>query len=201
MMVGCFLFIDSFIYGWLHGDIGGIPFDDKEELEFPDRTPCVGVEVVWQPSYIYALRFIYGSDDEAGWSMFRGNYTLNPSSKEKFMMKPGERIIQITTYVGTQGWSVGGKLITFVLGIRFGTNKERSSRVYGSRSGEKKVETHDGYVFGYANGRAGILIDQIQVVWQSQGIHILIHVIKSTYVFLCRNGKGEWGKSFHSVVR
>ena len=116
------------------------------------------------------------------------------------MMESGERITTLTSYVGTTEMFYADKLITFVLGVRFGTNKGRSSRLFGSKIGEKKVETHDGCVFGYASGRAGSLIDQLQVVWQNQGIPVPLDLITRAFLFLCRNGESQRGESFHSIV-
>ncbi|UJR09453.1 hypothetical protein I4U23_013692 [Adineta vaga] len=150
---------------------GGIPFNDKTDLQLPYLTPCIGVELIWYPEYLFSLRFIYTADDESGSSASHGNATgFSSLLKEKFMLRDGERITNVTTYVGTHEWTVDDKVIPFVLGIQFDTNKGRLSQLYGSNEGEKISESYDGFTFGYALGRSATLVDLLQIIWRNQEI-------------------------------
>jgi len=152
--------------------INVVPFNDYVDLGLSQWTPFIGVEVFWLPEYLYALRFIYGEQNSSIPKIYHGDSNLKDPAyfNEMFMLMNGERINKVTSYFGRNLWQFDGKLIPFVLGIRFQTTSGRTSQLYGSSKGDEYTESFDGFTFGYAKGRSVTLIDQLQIEWKNQGI-------------------------------
>lgn len=152
--------------GQYHGEPkGGQPFDDAKDclLTFNHRIASItGGGTMSEMNYV---SFVYSN----GRLIKRGD---KPKHYEEYELKLelNEYIDCITIYTGTRKipnpYKPDGTFL--VVGLRFYTNRGKTSRLFGSADGHEKNESFKGYHLGYVRGRAQGYIDALQFIWYKE---------------------------------
>lgn len=89
------------------------------------------------------------------------------SNEEIFFLNSNERVSKVQLKLQIVELIVNGvkKSVKTVRGVRLFTTSGRASRFFYDDEGEITAEQFDGYTVGYARGRSGMMIDQIQFFW------------------------------------
>ncbi|CAF5012293.1 unnamed protein product [Rotaria sp. Silwood1] len=158
--------------GQKFGGTGGSLFDDSSTKNFTcshylsriiirndndDDMPLDWIQ------FIYSSSYDQNSVIEGQTHGFR-----RTSEVSQFLLEKDERIYKIRGKLSNVTLSSqDGTLFSTILvrGLQFFTSKGRTSRSYDHLEGEVFTEEYDGYTLGYATGRSGLFIDQLQFYW------------------------------------
>ena len=87
--------------------------------------------------------------------------------EERFLLEKNETLIRVQVKIPSIHLVVGGapKWVALVRGIPLFTTAGRASPAIQNEGGDMLTEEFDGYTLGYARGRMGLLVDQLQFSW------------------------------------
>ncbi|CAF0969417.1 unnamed protein product [Rotaria sp. Silwood1] len=159
--------------GQKFGGTGGSLFDDSSTKNFTcshylsriiirNDNDDDGMPLDWI-QFIYSSSYDQNSVIEGQTHGFR-----RTSEVSQFLLEKDERIYKIRGKLSNVTLSSqDGTLFSTILvrGLQFFTSKGRASRSYDHLEGKVFTEEYDGYTLGYATGRSGLFIDQLQFYW------------------------------------
>ena len=157
------------LVGKKYGGDGGSPFDDSLIQNFSCSFYIRGMISPKNSLAMDWIQFLYSSSNDPTTIIESTVIGTRGDSEqdERFILHPDERVIKIHIKYASQSLYVNGILqsIPLVRGIRLFTSANRVSRLIDDNQGEILTEQYDGYTLGYARGRRGLRIDQLQFLW------------------------------------
>jgi len=159
--------------GNLIGGSGGSEFDDSHELSLIYSDRCKSVKISWSADHLESVCFVY-STHRPGLVHGGENGRYASPLREIFRMNADEEIETVNVIIREVPLQVLDMItkvyndvnVTIIVGIQFSTNRQRTTKIYGSSDGRKIQDRAPfGYTFGYARGRSGLFVDALQFVW------------------------------------
>ncbi len=147
--------------------VGGDAFNDAEECPLTFENQIESIEAAWSSNTLDYVRFIYSNRC----SRQHGRQIERVSNvTDRFDLNPGENIDGLTVFTGTRmilnAYSPNGSLL--VVGLRFHTDQQRTSNLFGSTDGTRAEETAPGFTLAYVRGQALGYVDALQFIWYSK---------------------------------
>ncbi|CAF1416487.1 unnamed protein product [Adineta ricciae] len=150
------------------GNHGG-SFDDSLTDKFTFYHYLNGMQGTPHGEVLSYIRFSYSSLHNENNTIMSPIHGLNDLSKhsQSFMLAKDERIIAVHVYVNKHTDVVNDPSndLNIITGLQFFTTLRRSSPIFGEASGERFVEEFHGASLGYATGKYGPFLNQLQFVW------------------------------------
>ncbi|CAF0797992.1 unnamed protein product [Rotaria sordida] len=143
---------------------GGYEFNDARDYQLTLYDKIVTISAGWTSDTLDYVTFLYSNKR----SMQRGRqtYRYSPYTSE-FVLNPDESINRVTIYTNTRlidnPFAPNGTFL--VVGLRFYTDKERSSELFGSSNGTQMDESFSNFTLAYIRGNALGYIDALQFIW------------------------------------
>ncbi|CAF3429427.1 unnamed protein product [Rotaria sp. Silwood1] len=170
IIICLFLSIDILLIktGNFYGNIaGGIEFNDGQDCQLTFNDKIVNITAGWTTDTLDYVSFRYSN--KRSMQHGRQTYRYSPYMSE-FVLNPEESINGITIYTGTRlidnPFAPNGTYL--VVGIRFYTNKGRSSELFGSSNGTQMDEAFSNFTIAYVRGQALGYVDGVQFIWYRQ---------------------------------
>ncbi|CAF0802472.1 unnamed protein product [Adineta ricciae] len=150
------------------GNHGG-SFDDSLTDKFTFYHYLNGMQGTQHGEVLSYIRFSYSSLQNENHTIVSPLHGFNDFSKQSqiFMLTKDERIIAVHVYVNkhTEVVNDPSNDLNIITGLQFFTTSGRSSPIFGEAFGERFVEEFNGAALGYATGKYGPSLNQLQFVW------------------------------------
>ncbi|CAF2406824.1 unnamed protein product [Rotaria sp. Silwood2] len=146
---------------------GGYEFTDAQDCQLTFNEKVVNITAAWTSDTLDYVSFLYSN--KKSMQHGRQTYRYSPYMSE-FVLNPEESVNGVTIYTGTRlidnPFAPNGTYL--VVGLRFYTNKGRSSELFGSSNGTQIDEFFPDFTIAYIRGRALGYVDGLQFIWYRQ---------------------------------
>ncbi|CAF4599445.1 unnamed protein product [Rotaria sp. Silwood1] len=165
--------------GNFYGNIaGGIEFNDGQDCQLTFNDKIVNITAGWTTDTLDYVSFRYSN--KRSMQHGRQTYRYSPYMSE-FVLNPEESINGVTIYTGTRlidnPFAPNGTYL--VVGIRFYTNKGRSSELFGSSNGTQMDEAFSNFTIAYVRGQALGYVDGVQFIWYRQISSLNVAILRT----------------------
>ena len=166
-----FLEVILVVTGHVHGEItGGDYFDDSDKCSLTFNERLIQITGLGTEDTLNCITFHYSNEksEQHGRKSIENNIT----NDYQFKLERGEYINNVTVYKDFRKihnpYKSGATYI--ITGLRFHTNYNRESILFGSNVGNRTIEYFSNHRLGYVRGQAAGYIDAIQFIWYSDTV-------------------------------